>query len=351
MKKSILLIIAFGGSLLMANDLATFTAVAIDETSGLPVEGVRMHANFEKDIGVRIWTESPVPDTDNQITGRDGSCKLKGKTNCGEVCCFVGDPTTNYYSAAAWGYHYQDKDLFGNWQPDNLVATIKLQRVERPIPLFVKQVELSDPWKGLFKKDGPNGVLKFDLMKGDWLPPYGKGVCADLTIESTKTVTGTVRDFNFQTRKWDEVPFFDFAQRITIPSNDCLTVAHVDITSGIKIRNGSDLGQEAEVVRQMGLRKRIDKRGKWHYDRYKDHDERRCYTFRIRSKYDENGKLTEAYYGKIYGDFDFQYNENLGLTKVRFLYYLNPVSLDKNLEWDRKNNFYADPERSVPKKP
>ena len=79
MKKSILLIIAFGGSLLMANDLATFTAVAIDETSGLPVEGVRMHANFEKDIGVRIWTESPVPDTDNQITGRDGFANLKGR--------------------------------------------------------------------------------------------------------------------------------------------------------------------------------------------------------------------------------------------------------------------------------
>ena len=350
MKKSILLIIAFGGSLLMANDLATFTAVAIDETSGLPVEGVRMHANFEKDIGVRIWTESPVPDTDNQITGRDGSCKLKGKTNCGEVCCFVGDPTTNYYSAAAWGYHYQDKDLFGNWQPDNLVATIKLQRVERPIPLFVKQVELSDPWKGLFKKDGPNGVLKFDLMKGDWLPPYGKGVCADLTIESVKSVTGKDRKYRNSTRRVEDVFFFDFVQKITVPSNDCVAVACVDVTSGIKIRTGSDLGEGESVVRKMGTFKHVGKY-EWNRKCYNDYDEKRYYTFRIRSRYDESGKLAEAYYGKIYGDFDFDYNEDLGLTKVRFLYYLNLTSLDKNLEWGRKNNLCANPERMVPKKP
>ena len=72
---------------------------------------------------------------------------------------------------------------------------------------------------------------------------------------------------------------------------------------------------------------------------------------RIRSRYDESGKLAEAYYGKIYGDFDFDYNEDLGLTKVRFLYYLNLTSLDKNLEWGRKNNLCANPERMVPKKP
>ena len=337
--------------MLEAKDVAHFTAVAIDEVSGLPVEGVKIHANFEEYIGIRAWTESPNPDSDVQITGADGSCKLKGKTNCGEVCCFVIDPTTNYYAGTGWGNRYKSKDLFGDWQPDNLVATIKLQRVEHPIPLFVKQVELTDFRNGLFKENGPNGVLKFDLMKGDWLPPYGNGICADLTIESTKTVTGAVRDFNFQTRKWDEVPFFDFTQRIAMPSNDCLTVAAVDVTSAIKMRSGTDLGQNAEIVRRMGLRRRIDKRGKWHYNRYKDYDEHRCYTFRIRSRYDEDGKLTEAYYGKIYGDFAFQYNEDMGLTEVRFLYYMNPTSLDKNLEWDRENNLFADPERKVPKKP
>ena len=349
-------IIALGAAFLcvhtiVAREVAKFTAIAIDEATERPVRGVKIQANFAEDIGIRAWTDSPCPDGDTQITGEDGMCKLKGKTNCGRVCCFVIDPTTNYYSEAAWGNRYRTKDLFGNWQPDNLVATIKLQRVEHPIPLFVKQIELSDPWKSLFKKDGPNGILKFDLMKGDWLPPYGNGVCADLMIESTKTVTGAVRDFNFQTRKWDEVPFFDFTQRITIPSNDCLAVAHVDITSGIKIRSGTDLGQNTEIVRQMGLRKRIDKRGKWRYNRYRDYDKNRCYTFRIRSKYDEKGKLTEAYYGKIYGDFEFDYNEELGLTEVRFLYYLNPTSLDRNLEWDRKNNLCPNSNRKQKPQP
>ena len=349
-KLIVLCIILAGAQLIEAREVAKFTAVAIDEVSGLPVEGVKIHANFEEYIGIRAWTDHPSPDSDVQITGADGSCKLKGKTNCGEVCCFVIDPTTNYYAGTGWGNHYRGKDLFGDWQPDNLVGTIKLQRVEHPIPLFVKQVELRDPWKSIFKKDGPNGVLKFDLMKGDWLPPYGNGIFADLTIESTKTVTGKDRKYRNSTRRVEDVFFFDFVQKITMPSNDCIAVACVDFTSGIKIRKGSDLGHGMSVTRKMGTFKHIGKY-EWNRKCYNDHEEKRCYTFRIRSRYDGSGKLTEAYYGKIYGDFEFDYNDDLGLTKVRFLYYLNPTSLDTNLEWDRKNNFYADSERMVPKKP
>ena len=77
---------------------------------------------------------------------------------------------------------------------------------------------------------------------------------------------------------------------------------------------------------------------------YSECNDATCYCFRIRSKFDENGNLVDAYYGKIYGGFDFF----AGTTKfvgAKFLYYLNPKSLDRNLEWDRKTNLFDAPEK------
>ena len=83
--------------------------------------------------------------------------------------------------------------------------------------------------------------------------------------------------------------------------------------------------------------------GEWYGKRFDDTDENRCYTFRIRSRYDGNGKLAEARYGKIYGDFKFEGHLDRGIIAVRFLYYLNPTPLDRNLEWDMKTNLCPNP--------
>ena len=323
---------------------AKIGAYVIDEVSLRPLSGAIVRGGFDNDNGWLAWTQAAPMNEDFRTTDASGRCWVQGETNNGEAGYAVRTPPEGYYCPCQGvGFSFKKKSLLGVWQPDNLVATIRLQRVEHPIPLSVKRVRLADFEKGIFKEKGPNGILQFDLMKGDWLPPHGNGVRADLTIDSLKTVTGSVRDFNFQTRKWDDVSFYDFRQEISVPSNDCLTAVNVDPCVGIKIRMGSDLGHGTDIVRQMGLRKRIDKRNKWHYDRYKDYDKDRCYTFRVRSRYDEKGRLVAAYYGKIYGDFEFQYNENLGITEVRFTYYFNPVSLDKNLEWDMKTNLCPDP--------
>ena len=115
-----------------------------------------------------------------------------------------------------------------------------------------------------------------------------------------------------------------------------------DPTSGIKIRHGSDEGRGARIVRRQGRRKRFSMGGEYG-KRFDDTDENRCYTFRIRSKYDERGNLAEARYGKIYGDFKFEGHLDRGIISVRFLYYLNPTPLDRNLEWDMKGNLCTNP--------
>ena len=330
-------------------DQARVCIQVLDFETSRPVAGSSVKAWFEEDIGWRAWSETTPIRTQMSMTDAQGRCVLSGNTNTGCVS-FEAKKVDCYYRSGSW-HKYDHKNILGVWQPDNLVVTIRLQRVEHPIPLFVKRVELHDSKEGIFGKKGPAGVLRFDLMMGDWLPPYGHGVHGDLEISSTMTITGKDRKYRSSSRREEVVFFSDYTQNILLSSNDCLCAVQIEHPGGIKIRNGSDSGRNMGVVRRLGTHKRVEKFGDWYRDRHDDFDESRCYTFRIRSRYDDKGDLIEAYYGKIYGDFEFDYKEDVGLTRVRFLYYLNTVSLDKNLEWNMKTNLCAEPgnvDRAVP---
>lgn len=163
-------------------DMAKVGVIAIDEKTQDPIEGATVKAWFQWNIGWRAWSEPTPIVTDTKITDKKGFCRLEGKTNVGEVGVEVQRIPGKYYSGVGDGFEFKRKDLFGVWQPDNLVATIRLQRVEHPIPLFVKRVELRDYERGIGGFDGTNSVLRCDLMKGDWLPPYGNGEVADMRI-------------------------------------------------------------------------------------------------------------------------------------------------------------------------
>ena len=62
----------------------------------------------------------------------------------------------------------------------------------------------------------------------------------------------------------------------------------------------------ALITRTKGKRKRFDRNKDWHCEYFSDADPNRCYTFRIRPRRNDKGELVEAYYGKIYGDFELE---------------------------------------------
>ena len=329
----------------VAVDMSKIQAVILDAVTDQPISGVKVFGSFRMNNGIRIWTESPTPNVDEVTTDVKGHCMMRGKTNVGHAGCWVSKAPEGYYlSPAAGSFDFKKKDIFGNWQPDNLVATIRLQRVEHPIPLLVKRVEWRNWRKGLLGLQGTNAVLRLDMVKGDWLPPYGHGETADLEIASELQITGKDRRFLRAIASEGNILFYDLVQTIRpTGTDDCISELHAAPTSGIKIRHGSDMGRSARVVRHRGMRKRIERTGNWECEYFDDTDDNRCYPFRIRSKYDEKGNLVEAYYGKIYGDFKFEGDLERGIISVRFLYYLNPTPLDRNLEWDMKSNLCTNP--------
>ena len=327
------------------SDTAKIGAYVIDAVTKEPLRGATVRGGFGNDNGWRVWTESAPVNEDFQTTDAAGMCWLRGKTNIGRAGCAVRVPPLGYYKPGqGTGHRFSSKSMLGNWQPDNLVVTIALQRVEHPIPLMVKQVEWRNWRQGLLGLQGTNAVLRLDMMKGDWLPPYGHGETADLEIASELQITGKERRFLRAIASEGDVLFYDLVQTIRPTGmDDCISELQSDPTSGIKIRHGSDMGRGARVVRHQGMHKRIERTGNWECQYFDDTDENRCYTFRIRSRYDERGNLAEARYGKIYGDFKFEGHLDRGIISVRFLYYLNPTPLDRNLEWDMKTNLCPNP--------
>ena len=334
MSKLVLLLAVLAVACLKA-DIARFSVVVLDLEEGFPISNATVRANFTKDIGWRAWTDSACPDVAIATTDKNGECKLKGKTNCGRVSCWVSKPPKKYYRDDGWGYKYKKKNLFGVWQPDNLVVTLRLQRVEHPIPLFVKQLfSRGSDSVGSNYFDIAKGQMKFDLVKGDWLPPIGKGKYPDICFTRLER-----EDLGMGT---------NFNGRTSLAYRDAMTIEFlgdgnglIEIPSGrfygIKIRTAPLDGYKAGYLVTKGK----DKNVKYFTSSNPD----RNFAFRIRTKMDADGKIVSAYYGKIYGDIVIKkpYGVEALVAAPSFMYYLNPTPLDRNLEWDMKNNLCPNP--------
>ena len=335
MKNFCLLVLCYVFPMWIFADTAKFSVVVLSADDLKPIEGVQVHANFWENNGWKAWTQAPHVDTDRQITDKNGFCRLKGKTNCGNVCCFVSVPPKGFYVGDSWGTDFKKKNIFGVWQPDNLVVTLRLQRVENPIPLFVRQIfsrasaSVSSNYFDIGK-----GKMQFDLLKGSFLPPIGRGEYADICftrLEREDLGIGT--NFNGRTslayRDGMMVEFLgDGNGLIEIPSKK---------TDGIKIRTAPLEGYKADYLVTKGK----DKSVKYFTSSNPD----RNFAFRIRTKKDKNGKIVSAYYGKIYGDIEIKkpYTVEVSVAAPSFMYYLNPKPLDRNLEWDMKTNLCPNP--------
>lgn len=334
--KNVTMAIVFMHCLCVGADTARIGAYVIDAVTQAPIPNIKVSASFGNDNGWKAWTESAPIYHDTQETDVNGFCTLKGKTNIGRAGCGVDKQGTKYYGAGGGGFHFTKKNLLGVWQPDNLVVTIRLQRVEHPIPLWVKNVGDRINRSKVGHWNGTNMVFRYDFVKGDYLPPDGNGEIADIVINSQIThleMTNIYREAK---------TFFDFTNRLLFPGDgNGLIPVIADPKDGIKLRTAPLDGYEHAFALKCGTRKQPSGAAVFR-KRYSESDPNRCHYFRIRSRFDGTGNLVEAYYGKIYGDFKIAGRLENG-SSVEFLYYLNPTSLDRNLEWDMKTNLCPNP--------
>ena len=336
-KHTIMLLNAWLVAIQAFGDMAKIKAVVVDAANGNPIPNIEVTASFDNDNGWKAWTESAPINHDKQITDGHGRCSLSGKTNKGEVGCWVNSGQQGYYGARSGaGFRFATKNLFGVWQPDNLVATIKLQRVEHPIPLFLKQFAdiASDSVRSDLFAIG-HGSLQLDMVKGDWLPPVGNGERADVAFtRNPREELGT----GINPRGKTAPAYRDSMSVRFIGDGNGLVEVESPDAAGLKIRIAPEQGYRQTYVCWKERRKDLS--------RASNYDAKRNFAFRIRTERDKSGSITSAYYGKIYGDICFKKLIGVDVEAVAspcLLYYLNPTPNDRNLEWDMKNNLCPNP--------
>ena len=185
------------------------------------------------------------------------------------------------------------------WNP---TQTIVLKKMGRPIPMYAKRIDSEPPANGT-----PVG---YDLIVGDWVGPYGKGINPDIIF---------TREYN---RK--SLQDYDYKLTVSFPKKgDGIQECPVPY----KNMEGSGLRSPHEAPTN-GYQSQIVRLNISHPGQKVvfDYDENRVYLFRVRTAIDDLGNIVSARYGKIYGDF------------MQFSYYFNPTPNSRNTEFDPKQN-------------
>jgi hypothetical protein len=200
----------------------------------------------------------------------------------------------------------QEYDLGFTYEPAkwNPTQTIVFKRIINSIPMYAKRLNTHVP-----ALDKPIG---FDLMAGDWVTPYGKGIQTDIIFTA-----------HFDKQEENES---DFKLTVSFPSHGD-GIQEFSVPPTYLPNQGSELrsAQEAPTDGYRSEWIQTDNR-KTGRPITTNCDINRNYYFRVRTVLDEQGNVKSALYGKIYGDF------------MHFSYYLNPTPNSRNVEFDPKRN-------------
>ena len=303
---------------------AKVRVVVIDEETGKPMADVPVVGSFEQ--RVRFWerpNKLPEPVVKCVKSRDDGRCALKGPVEFGQVRLEVKNPPSGYYATDGGVVKFFKMEYrLGVLQPESLVATVALQRVAHPVPLFVRME------RGASEKAFLAGEtsVQYDLVKGAYLPPLGDGEIADVRFEAVDKTSPR----SIAAHRGRGIVFEPVVAKFVGSGNG---VVEMEATPGaaVKIRTAPEEGYVPSLD-CLGGGERLNRMG--------DDLPPRIYGFRIRTQRDAEGKIIGGFYGKFYGDFEEQNyvsRHDDPLVALKFLYYLNPNPLDRNLEYDGTN--------------
>ena len=260
---------------------------------------------------------------------------IEGKTDSEGL--YVGEGETQQtgaYGARQDGYYYSRHDYnglervsgiigFRRWQPWNPTVEVVLKKIVNPVSMYAKSTE----WIDVPLLEEPVG---FDLLKGDWVTPHGKGLTSDFIIHLNKNVV-SLREFDasltlsFSNSPDGIQPFFS-----EVNQGSTLRSLHQAPLDGYNTTLEQKKSQSPNQLTVSAYRSDTN------------------YYFRTRCSDDDTNACL---YGKIYGNIEFGGVTNNKTGKIKFTYYVNPTPGDTNIEFDPKKNKFQLPRGYELKKP
>lgn len=327
----------------LAAPTAEVTVQVLDEQSA-PVENAKVEYGFYDRIGSFDYTD------------KDGKSHPAGSTETPHISGVV--KKVHYYTSL-WGVNftgsqgkYRDNisgiQGFRKWEPSNPIVNVELKKIINPIPLFVARavwpydkygitpaaIPLTDAWVG------------YDLLKCDWVAPYGKGLISDFLFNLHRG------DVEFDLYNWPTS--YNASLEIKFSNEgDGIQEFYREVDRGSELISDhlAPLEGYTSYVNLPTDSKKQDPDA-WKKTRPVERDKKgENYYFRVRTRLDDKGNVISALYGKIYGPFtwdliarDRHEDPSLGKERyghtgsVTFLYYINPEVNDANIEYNQINN-------------
>lgn len=290
--------------------VARVTARVLDE-QGNPLSGAMVSLSFsEPRSGSSTVKKLGLTDTNGEFSGEGYSDGVLG-TLCTKDGYYLGMVPIPVFKNAV------DK----RWQPWNATYTTVLRKIEKPIPMYARIAVVNVPVQAK-----PCG---YDLKEGDWVAPWGRGLIADFVFTAESLYTN--RNSYTASMKLTFSNTLDGIQPANLPSD----YAHSDF---IWHRKAPETGYNSGYEQQK-------RTPKMHYlipsipgvHRTEDIQNQKFY-FRVRTV-EEDGKIASALYGKLAAGFEMLIPNDKEL-KIVLIYYLNPKPLDRNMEFDLKQNLF-----------
>lgn len=281
------------------------TAKVLNEQSH-PVKNAQVHISYEVakkgGWGTDNFGEEGVSDSKGLYTGQADASSRIGITVRKEGF---------YFSRQLYEFKSRSGILFKKWEPWNPTIEVVLKKKRNPVPMFRK---------GTFGMKIPvfNKPIGFDLEKGDWVAPYGKGLLSDFIFSMfSNDRTFTDYECGFTLTFSNE---HDGIQEYYFDKND---------QSYYKWPFSAPVdGYKKELSKE----KAISLPGK----SYSSNEKKDVnYLFRVRTKVDKDGNIVEARYGKLTGEFEFDPE-----GAIKFGYSFNPDGT-RNLEVDPEKNLFS----------
>jgi len=307
---------------LVLNDLAT---AAVDKPYELPTARLTIktvHENGEPVSGVRVKHAflDPVSRSPAPVEGlTDAQGLFVSQGSCASVLGGRIQKDGYYDGGFPFTPYLEAKD--GKWQPWDVIYTSVMRRIENPIPMYARKVFLHVPQVGK-----PCG---FDLKECDWVAPWGKGLVPDFVF----TLNCAYTNFNHQ----------DVSMKLTFSNPlDGIQPANLPkeyaYSTFIWHRQAPETGYLDNYQMEFGLPDKGFKIPDVSKIRAVEEVEALKYYFRVRTIV-KDGQIVSALYGKLSQGFFIGAMSSTDVN-VRTCYYLNPKPLDRNMEFDLKQNLF-----------
>ncbi len=284
----ILTLFLFTGCLIGGYPTGQITLAVVDE-DGNPLTGIEAGTSWSRNT-----TSNPF---DGQTgTGQDAMVDEYGKAT------FSASAHRNVgYGAEAPGYYrsigsYEFTGFKnGKWQPWNPTVTLRVRKIGEPIAMYAKNIP---------RFTLPAHEVSYDLIKGDFLPPHGKGETADCIFTAEIERKGKVREENGS--------FFSQNLTVSVPGdfNGLSAIAANAVVAESAFRLPRHAPAEGYARQSFGVyfhsRLFIEKGPGRTVNRRRVDTARRTpeadhFFFRIRSETNPDGTFKSTLYGKLRG--------------------------------------------------